>query len=53
MLPGQRRTRRAGEDDESRYIHHLRPEFDDKRLDEISPFDIEKFKSKATKERQS
>lgn len=40
---------KSGKDEEARYKHHLSPEFDDKRLDEISPFDIEKFKSKAAK----
>lgn len=42
-------NKKSGKDDESRYLHHLRPEFDEKRLDEISPFDIEKFKIKARK----
>src|SRR5450759_2250876 len=42
-------NKKSGKDDESRYVHHLRPEFDTKRLDEISPFDIEKFKSKSAK----
>ncbi len=44
-----KKEHKSGKDEESRYTYHLRPEFDDKRLDEISPFDIEKFKIKATK----
>jgi integrase len=43
-------NKKSGKDDESRYSHHLGPEFDAKRLDEISPLDIERFKSKAGKD---
>jgi integrase len=42
-------NKKSAKDDESRYIHHLGPEFDNKRLDEISPFAIEGFKAKAAK----
>lgn len=42
-------NKKSWKDDESRYVHHLSPEFDEKRLDEISPFDIEKFKSRSAK----
>jgi integrase len=38
-------NKKSAEDDESRYVHHLRPEFDNKRLDEISSLDVETFKS--------
>ena len=36
---------RGGVDDTSRYKHHLGPFFKDKRIDEISALDLEKFKS--------
>lgn len=42
-------NKKSWKDDESRYTHHLRPEFDEKRLDEISPFDIERFKARIAK----
>ena len=35
--------------DRSRYKHHLQDRFDDKRLDEISPFDLERMKSEMAK----
>jgi integrase len=35
--------------DDSRYKHHLKDRFDDKRLDEISPFDLERMKSEMGK----
>jgi len=44
----QNRTR-EGYDEEIRYRKHLEPEFADKRLDEISSFDLERFKSKLNK----
>lgn len=39
---------RAGIEDQSRYDNHLK-QFDDKRLDEISPFDLEKMKADMAK----
>jgi len=35
--------------DRSRYKHHLKDRFDDKRLDQISPFDLERLKSDMAK----
>jgi len=35
--------------DKSRYEHHLKDRFDDKRLDEITPFDLERMKSDMAK----
>jgi len=40
---------REGIEDKSRYEHHLKPRFDNKRLDEISPFDLERMKSEMAK----
>lgn len=40
---------RKGIEDKSRYENHLKNRFDDKRLDEISPFDLERMKSEMTK----
>jgi integrase len=40
---------RAGIDDKSRYENHLKKRFDEKRLDEISPFDLERMKSDMAK----
>jgi len=40
---------REGIEDKSRYEHHLKPRFDDKRLDEISPFELEGMKSDMAK----
>ncbi|MGV8081076.1 MAG: tyrosine-type recombinase/integrase [Syntrophales bacterium] len=40
---------RGGIEDESRYKHHLKDRFDDKRLDEISTFDLERMKSDMVK----
>jgi integrase len=40
---------RKGIEDQSRYDNHLKDRFDDKRLDEISPFDLERMKSEMTK----
>lgn len=37
---------RNGYDDINRYKNHLAPEFDNQKLDEISPFGIERFKKK-------
>jgi integrase len=39
---------RKGIEDKSRYENHLKDRFDDKRLDEISPFDLERMKSEMT-----
>lgn len=36
---------RKGIEDKSRYENHLKDRFDNKRLDEISPFDLERLKS--------
>ncbi len=36
---------RKGIEDKSRYENHLKDRFDDKRLDEISPFDLERMKA--------
>ena len=41
---------REGKDDERRYKSYLAPRFDEKRLDEISPFNLEKLKSVLTKQ---
>jgi len=41
---------RAGIEDRSRYSNHLKDRFDDKRLDEISPFALEKMKTDMTKQ---
>lgn len=41
---------RAGIDDASRYGTHLKPRFDSKRLDTISPFDLEKMKIELSKD---
>lgn len=40
---------RAGIEDKSRYENHLKDRFDDKRLDEISPFDLERMKADMSK----
>ena len=40
---------RHGIEDRSRYQHHLGPRFDEKRLDGISPFDLERMKSEMAK----
>ena len=40
---------RKGIEDKSRYENHLKTRFDDKRLDEISPFDLERMKSEMAK----
>jgi len=40
---------RAGIEDKSRYENHLKDRFDEKRLDEISPFDLERMKSEMAK----
>jgi len=40
---------REGYDEEIRYRIHLKPEFDDKRLDVISSFDLERLKAKLIK----
>lgn len=40
---------REGIDDKSRYENHLKDRFDDKRLDAISPFDLERMKSDMSK----
>lgn len=40
---------REGIEDKSRYEHHLKARFDNKRLDEISPFDLERMKSEMAK----
>lgn len=40
---------RAGIDDKSRYENHLKTRFDDKRLDEICLFDLERMKSEMQK----
>lgn len=40
---------REGIDDKSRYENHLKERFDDKRLDEIVPFDLERMKSEMAK----
>lgn len=40
---------RKGIEDKSRYENHLKPRFDDKRLDEISLFDLERMKSEMSK----
>ena len=40
---------RAGIEDQSRYDNHLKNRFDNKRLDEISPFDLERMKSEMAK----
>lgn len=42
-------NKKSAKDDASRYANHLLPEFGAKRLDEISPLDIEKFKSRIAK----
>ena len=39
-----------GRNEESRYRNHLSAYFDNKRLDEITSFDLEKLKSRLTKE---
>ena len=44
---------RAGIEDESRYKNHLKKRFDNKRLDEISPFDLERMKADMTKKAYS
>lgn len=41
---------REGIEDQSRYDNHLKDRFDDKRIDEISPFDLERMKSDMKKE---
>jgi integrase len=41
---------RGGYDDKNRYENHLAGRFDDKRLNEISPLDLERMKSELTKE---
>lgn len=40
---------REGIEDKSRYENHLKDRFDDKRLDEISPFDLERMKAEMGK----
>jgi integrase len=40
---------RQGRDDISRYENHLKPRFDDKKLNEVSPLDLERMKSELTK----
>jgi len=40
---------RNGIDDKSRYENHLKDRFGDKRLDEISPFDLERMKADMSK----
>lgn len=40
---------RKGIEDKSRYENHLKTRFDNKRLDEISPFDLERMKSEMAK----
>jgi integrase len=40
---------RAGIEDQSRYENHLKARFDDKRLDAISPFDLERMKAEMAK----
>ncbi len=40
---------RRGIEDQSRYEHHLKDRFDDKRLNEITPFDLERMKSDMAK----
>jgi len=40
---------RAGADDRGRYKAHLAPYFDDKRMDEISSFDLERLKNDLVK----
>lgn len=40
---------RAGIDDKSRYQNHLKARFDNKRLDEILPLDLERLKSEMGK----
>jgi len=41
---------RAGRDDKDRYKNHLKVRLDDKRLNDISPFDLEQLKADLTKE---
>jgi integrase len=49
----KRNKTKAGNDpvtvDKSRYENHLKARFDNKRLDEISPFDLERMKSEMAK----
>ena len=40
---------RKGIEDKSRYENHLKTRFDEKRLDEIAPFDLERMKSEMAK----
>ncbi len=40
---------RAGIEDKSRYVNHLKSRFDNKRLDEIKPFDLERMKAEMAK----
>jgi len=40
---------REGIEDKSRYERHLKERFDDKRLDEIAPFDLERLKADMAK----
>ena len=40
---------RNGIDDQSRYDNHLKDRFDDKRLDAISPLDLERMKKEMSK----
>jgi integrase len=44
---------RAGIEDKSRYENHLKARFDNKRLDEISLFDLERMKSEMSKTKTS
>lgn len=44
---------RAGIEDQSRYDNHLKNRFDNKRLDEISSFDLERLKSDMAKKEYS
>ena len=43
----------GGFDDENRYRNHLAPRFDEKRLSEISPLDLERMKSELIKEKKA
>ncbi|MBP7766703.1 MAG: site-specific integrase [Syntrophaceae bacterium] len=44
---------RAGIEDKSRYENHLKARFDNKRLDEISLFDLERMKAEMSKTKTS
>lgn len=45
-----KQNKRSAKDDESRYNRHLASRFDNKRLDEISPFDLERLRSELLRE---